>query len=848
MVGRDDALAGLHQVLEGVLDGRGSLVAVRGDEGFGKTTLLRTFTQQVGERAQVLAGRAREHLVAPYGPWVELLDQVGDDELAGLLTGVDDHDRRADETPERHRDRILEGVVRCLRSAAAARPVLVVLDDLQWSDDASVLLLVHAVEELADDPVLFVVAWRDREVVVGHPAMRFAHLAARHGRFAVDLSPLRAADVADLLDRSSLRGDEGRREAVATVIHRSTSGVPLFVGDAVRALVAEHDELPEPEVVASVIPETVRTLVARRLGHADEHGAEVIEACAVLTDPFAPEVVQQLVPELGLPAVLASLDALVDVGLLHEAPGGFGFQHVAFRHAVVAEMRSGRRQMLHAAAHQAFRRAGAPPSVRVHHAETAGPLVARHELLRELHEAAGDASRRGAFVEAATFLGRAVVLSDVQDRAPLHVAHADALWRAGDISAAKAIAAEVLALGADGTVTDEVLTDAVVLHGTFGAGFGVDRTSLAAAASALDVVSDPVQRARLKIVEAYQHGTWGSPQPVALAAVEQARAAVEQTRTAASRSCPPEVTAELLFTEAQALLGSPDLARRRQVADDLVDLGRRSGSWRDVGRGLRMRSFVLMSAGRLDEVETTVDEILDVAERTGSWLYRTDVWRWRTTIALARGDDDAAEAGIEELERIGARGLAGRAFTGSQRPLLHWSQGEPEQSLRHVEAMRSVLGTDPQDAPDRRLVDLFRLLLLAELGREDEAAEEMLRLAPHRTLAQATCRRYVAELALTADLAATFEMTEVADEVIERLEPFAGQLLVLSWGEVLLGAADRYLAELASLRDGALDDAGFARARQVEERAGATTVAARTKLRRERTVAVLERRDRRPRP
>lgn len=837
VVGREHHLADLARVMDEVRAGRGSVVAVRGDEGLGKTTLLRAFADQLDDDALVLAGRAREHLVAPYGPWVELLQPVADGELTHLLSGAQDDPRSLGgdgETPERRRDRLIDGVVQALRGAAQERPVVVVLDDLQWSDDASILLLLHAVDELADDRVLLLAAWRDREVVVGHPAMRFAHLAARRGRLAVDLAPLRPSDVADLLARSPLTGDDVRQRAVAGEIHRSTSGVPLFVADAVGLLVSSHDALPEPDEVASAIPETVRTLVARRMGQAGPGAAEVVEACAVLTDPFAPEVVQQLVPDLGLATVLDALDHLVEVGLLQEPPEGFGFQHVAFRHAVDGEMRSGRRQMLHAGAHQAFRRAGAPPAVLVHHAETAGPLVSRLDLLRDLHDAAEDASRRGAFVDAATFLGRAVVLSEAHDRAPLHVAHADALWRAGDISSAKAIAAEVVTLGMDGEnqVSDEVLTDAVVLHGTFGAGYGVDLTSLAAAEAALDVVQDPVQRARLRTVVAYQHGTWGSPQPVALEAIEHAKAALPEP-------CPDEVTAEVLFTEAQALLGSPDLARRRGVSDDLVALGHRTGSWRDVGRGLRMRAFVLMSAGDLDEVERTLDEILDVADRTGSWMYRADAWRWRTTTALARGDDAAALAGLAELERIGASPLAGRAFVGSQWPLLHWVRGEHEESLRQVELLRAALPEDPLDAPDRRMVDLFRLLLLAEAGRRDEAEAELHRMAPHRTLELASCRRYPAELALTADLAAGFGLVEAMPELEARLVPFSGQLLVLSWGEVLLGAADRYLAELRSLQTGILDEAGFTRALQVEERAGAATAASRTKLRRERTIAAL---------
>ncbi len=482
--------------------------------------------------------------------------------------------------------------------------------------------------------------------------------------------------------------------------------------------------------------------------------------------------------------------------------------------------------MLNAAAYRALARGAPPPAVLAHHSER-GPLVADAEVVRQLRRAGADAVARGAFLDAAAFFTRAADRAADADRDQVLVALADALWRAGDITAAKAVACEVVSHGVEGGVSDDVLTDAVVLHGTFGAGYGLDPSSIASADAALSVVVDPDQRARLRVARAYHHAMWGSPVSVALAAVAEASAELPDP-------CPPGVAGELMFAESLALLGTADLPRRRHLADELVDLGRRNGVPRDIGRGLRMRSLTEMSAGRLDELDRTLDELFAVAEATGSWLYRSDAWRWRIARALATGDAARAATDLDELERVSASPLAGRAFVGTQRLLLHLSRDELDPCLAILDGLRSVLPDDPTEAPDRRLADLFRLVVLVQMGRTDDAADEFARLRAHLDLDLAACRRYPAELALTAQLAAELGTSEIAPALIERLRPYEGQLLVLSWGEGILGAADRYLAGLTSLTTGQLDDTAFERALDLERAAGATVEVERTLVARRR--------------
>ncbi len=824
VVGRDPQLAALTDALDAATGGSATAVAVRGDEGLGKTTLISAFTAGQEGRARVAAGRCREHLRVPFGPWSEILRQVGADDELELLEGSTGFDGEA---PERRRARLFDGVTGRLRDAARDQPLIVVLDDLHWSDDASITLLLHILGELSSSPVLVLTAWRDREIGVGHPVTRLAHHLARADAASLDLGPLARGDIADLLTLTDGDLDAIGARRVASRIHDVTGGVPLFVAEAVATLQATGGDVPASDDADLDLPEIVRTLVGRRLALAGPAAVTVADACAVLADPFAPGVVGSLVPELPVDETLGGLDALVGVGLLEDHDEGCAFAHAAFRNAVDASMRAGRRQMLNAAAYRALARGATQPAVLAHHSEHAGPLVSDAEVVRQLRHAGTDAVARGAFLDAAAFFTRAADRATGADRDEVLVTLADALWRAGDITAAKAVASEVVSHGVEGGVADGVLTDAVVLHGTFGAGYGLDLSSIAAADGALSVVVDAEQRARLRVARAYHHAMWGSPVSVALAAVAEARAELPDP-------CTPGVAGELMFAESLALLGTADLPRRQHLADELVALGRCNGVARDIGRGLRMRSLTEMSDARLDRLGHTLDELFGVAEATGSWLYRSDAWRWSIARSLATGETVRAATDLDELERVSASPLAGRAFVGTQRLLLHLSRGELEPCLALLDGLRSVLPDDPTQAPDRRLADLFRLVVLIEMDRTDEAADEFDRLRSHLDLDVAACRRYPAELALTAQLVAELGTSELAPALIERLRPFGGQLIVLSWGEGILGAADRYLAGLTSLTSGRLDDATYARALDLERGSGATVEVARTLVARRR--------------
>jgi class 3 adenylate cyclase len=188
--GRGTEWAELGVALDSALGGKGRLVLIAGDAGIGKTRITEELCAEAHAReARVAWGRCREGAGAPpYWPWrqalrayaagrppEEVATELGRDvaELGQLLpelANLEEARRPATELdPEMARFRLFDAMTSCLRSAAAGRGLVVVLDDLHWADRASLLLLGFLAGELADTRLLVIGTYRDVEVDRRHP-------------------------------------------------------------------------------------------------------------------------------------------------------------------------------------------------------------------------------------------------------------------------------------------------------------------------------------------------------------------------------------------------------------------------------------------------------------------------------------------------------------------------------------------------------------------------------------------------------------------------------------------------------------------------------------------------------
>src|SRR5919106_1499686 len=387
--GREEELAGLRAAWADAVSGSRRGVLISGEPGIGKTRLAAELAAHARAREGiVLYGRCDDGLSAPAQPFaqalgayiaacpidelrVELGARASDlvqlmPELAARLPGGVAEPAPAE--PEVQRLRTLEAASALLEAAAEAAPVLLVLDDLHWADDLSLLLLRHLLRVDASVRLLVVATYRDtepsRSALLGEVV---TGLARRPDVARLELGPLTEPDVAAILAHS------GRRASLAGRVHDVTEGNPFFVGEVVAALGGNG----EP---GTALTPRVRDVVRWRLARLPDGTGHVLEAAAVAGAEFDADVLADVV-EVDLESALDALEAAERARLVRSISGldRFSFAHALVRQTIVAELPAGRRLRLHARIAQALERAAATRAVAVgdlaEHFTAAGTLV-----------------------------------------------------------------------------------------------------------------------------------------------------------------------------------------------------------------------------------------------------------------------------------------------------------------------------------------------------------------------------------------------------------------------------------------------------------------------------------------
>jgi DNA-binding CsgD family transcriptional regulator/tetratricopeptide (TPR) repeat protein len=342
---------------------RGRLVLVRGEAGVGKTSLLREFCG--GTQARVLWGGCEALLTpAPLGPFLDVADQAGG-ELRGLLEGQ----------PVPHE--VSNGLIHELNRRG---PVILVLEDVHWADEATLDIIKLLGRRLSRAPALILVSYRDEQLDRAHPLrLLLGDLAAAPGVERLGIEPLSASAVTSLAEARGVDGAD---------LHRKTNGNPFFVTEVLAA-------------GGDTTPDTVRDAVLARASGLSASASELLEAVAV----SPPDVDLPLLETLAGSAI-RSLDECLASGMLVSADDRISFRHELARLAFEESLSPDRRLVLHRRAVEAL--AGSPRGLDLarlaHHAEAAADPEA---TLRFAPEAAARAAALGAHREAAAHYDRA---------------------------------------------------------------------------------------------------------------------------------------------------------------------------------------------------------------------------------------------------------------------------------------------------------------------------------------------------------------------------------------------------------------------------------------------------------
>jgi DNA-binding CsgD family transcriptional regulator len=460
MVGRDRELTRVMLLLEDALAGGGRLVLCTGEAGIGKTRLAEEAAASAAARGVPVAwARAADAgSLPPYGLWQLVLDEpavraAGDDPSGASLWSriFSDTERPAladgADSGSAQRFAMFAEVRRRLAQAARPNGLLLVLDDLQWADEASAALLVDVVRQLRGTFILVLATYRESAASGELSAGLLPRLSADANTERVDLRGLSPGAVGDMLLAAGLPTSA----ETAGQVHSETGGNPFLVRELARMLAEQRRSGHGGE--GGSVPGRVAEATAHRLAQLSDPARALVQTAAVAGNNFSAGVVARIldIPVLGL---LGPLDECRAAGFLvaGDRPGDHRFSHALVRSAVAARLSAAEQRRLHAAAADAIE-ALYEGQLDLHLAEVARHRVEaslpgdRAEAVAACEAAAGVAAQSLAFEEAVRLYRQAlsVVEGEISenDRSSLELALAEALHRSGNLSGSQETAARV---------------------------------------------------------------------------------------------------------------------------------------------------------------------------------------------------------------------------------------------------------------------------------------------------------------------------------------------------------------------------------------------------------------------
>jgi DNA-binding CsgD family transcriptional regulator len=380
---REPLVASMLSVFDRAASGRGGTVLVEGEAGIGKTSLLQEFAARVADRSTVAWGWC-EALVTPrpLGP-LQDMGRALDPKVAELL------DQGA--SP----DRLFPALFNTLQDAD--EPTVLIFEDVHWADNATLDLVRYLGRRIALMPVLVVLSARSDELGPSHPLTHVLGDLPASAKTRIKPSPLSAQAVSDLAAQA------GR---TAAGVFEATAGNPFFVTEL---LSSSQD---------SAVPDSVRDAVWARLARLDDGERDVLEIMSLMPGNVEIELIISL---LGA-AAEEPVDRAVARGLLRrDAPGEVTFRHELARQATLERLSPRLQRTLHQRIQSALSKlptatTAANLARRMHHALRSEDSTAVLELAPQ---AAAQASRLGAHLQAASFLSAAL---EYAPQAPSEVA------------------------------------------------------------------------------------------------------------------------------------------------------------------------------------------------------------------------------------------------------------------------------------------------------------------------------------------------------------------------------------------------------------------------------------------
>jgi class 3 adenylate cyclase/tetratricopeptide (TPR) repeat protein len=862
VVGREVETGALTDAIKRVAEGGGrQVLLISGEAGQGKTTLVAEASRTAFDNgACVLFGHCEEDLATPYQLFAEALghyvthateDQLvahieaHGSELSRLVPSL--ASRMPDLPPSKATDTDTErfllfaAAVGLLATVSLHQPVVLVLDDLQWADKGSLLLLHHLMAAEQSMRVLVLGAYRDSELSQAHVLRDTLGLLRRQGDVSrIELTGLDDNGVVSFVEAAAGQTLDEAGVDLAHAVYRETDGNPFFVSEMLRHLSetgaiyqdATGRWVAEDSLEQLTLPDSVREVIGGRVVRLGRDAERALSLAAVIGRDFDLDVLARATKTTE-DELLDILDAAAAVALVREVadtPGHYNFAHALIQHTLYEDLGPTRRARAHRQVAEALEDlCGDRPGSRVgelarHWFSATQPVDVAKAM--SYSRQAGDAALSAlAPADALRYYAQALDLyPQASDLDPvLGIDLAIGLGTAQRQTGDPAYRGTLLSAGrraADLGDTERLVAAGLANNrGFFSSTDGIDADKVEILELALDRISGDAPDRALVLATLCAELAYGS-------SLERRQALADEAVAIAGSSGDDTTIVRVLNLVSYPLSVPPLLEQSLARTNDALVRAERLGDPVLVFLAAGWRLETAARAGDIDEM----DRCLEMAGSLAEQLDQPNLNWWHTyrraTRALIAGDTDRAEQLATEALQIGNDSGQADAvmFFGAQFMFVNMQRGTLSDLVPLIEQTEA----DTHDIAPGMIAGVLAMAHV-EGDRTDDARQVLDRLAATDfTLSPDPV--WITGMVSYAEAAIECREPHYAGPLLDQLSPWADQLSTLG-GVSAAGPVSHFLGGLATVL-GRFDEADeyFAQSAASSVRMDATFFAARTDL------------------
>jgi tetratricopeptide (TPR) repeat protein len=379
LIDRAEELGILRETVDSAVRGEGGLVFLYGEAGIGKTRLAREIEAYAHMRGmQTLYGRCpalfRMDGVPPYTQWSEVIKNylevctpqqlyrvvgIYPSEVSKLVPQIRQRLGAIQElspiSPEQERDRLFEAVSQFVINISRETPLLVILDDLQWTDQSSLLLLHYVARGIKKESLLLLGEYRDTDIDERHPLYQvLAELNRERLPRPIHLKRISIDEIAEMIKQTL--GQEDVPKDFCELVYEKTRGNPFFTEEVIKSLKEEEIIYHEggkwkiKEVSRIEFPPTVKSVIENRISRLDEDCRNVLMLASFIGKDFIFEPLCK-VTNIEEDKLLKIVEKILDTGLIKEklirGEEVYSFADIIVRDVVHEEVSLLRHKRLH---------------------------------------------------------------------------------------------------------------------------------------------------------------------------------------------------------------------------------------------------------------------------------------------------------------------------------------------------------------------------------------------------------------------------------------------------------------------------------------------------------------------